>query len=450
MKTNPEFLRQIWLQFSLPRLILTPVLLLLGAYAVYTSSDSADGGVRNLIIASLGAFCVLVFLFGSYSVGMSISDEIQEKTWDQQRMSALTPWSMTWGKLFGAASFAWYGGLICLLIYFSVAWQASEMVGGQPLRLVAILLLTGVLLHALALASSLQSLAFAGQPARRGMGLLFVILIILPNLAALFFRGQSELGQVVWWGGAYETLDFLLASSLLFAACLLLTATRQMSDNLAVRLYPWGWPVLAIVLTLYFGAFVEQLHLGRNSLYGSPRGFALVFMGLGISAVMTYLALFSQPHTPSAWQSLGNSCAEKNWQRTLQKVPPWVTSLVLTWVFLFVLGTLSLTRLGTWDFFQSIRTFSPISFAASLACLLVRDACLLLFFSFKPKARRVFPTFATCFFLLYGLLPGLAGLSSLDGLAQTIRPWGSALIALLHALAAGGLLAWRWQKIKIR
>ena len=208
MKTNPEFLRQIWLQFSLPRLILTPVLLLLGAYAVYTSSDSADGGVRNLIIASLGAFCVLVFLFGSYSVGMSISDEIQEKTWDQQRMSALTPWSMTWGKLFGAASFAWYGGLICLLIYFSVAWQASEMVGGQPLRLVAILLLTGVLLHALALASSLQSLAFAGQPARRGMGLLFVILIILPNLAALFFRGQSELGQVVWWGGAYETLDF--------------------------------------------------------------------------------------------------------------------------------------------------------------------------------------------------------------------------------------------------
>ena len=78
MKTNPEFLRQIWLQFSLPRLILTPVLLLLGAYAVYTSSDSAGGGVRNLIIASLGAFCVLVFLFGSYSDGMSSSDEIQE------------------------------------------------------------------------------------------------------------------------------------------------------------------------------------------------------------------------------------------------------------------------------------------------------------------------------------------------------------------------------------
>ena len=35
MKTNPEFLRQIWLQFSLLRLILTPVLLLLGAYAAF-------------------------------------------------------------------------------------------------------------------------------------------------------------------------------------------------------------------------------------------------------------------------------------------------------------------------------------------------------------------------------------------------------------------------------
>ena len=308
MKTNPEFLRQVWLQFSLPRLILTPILLLLGAYAIYTGSD-ADAAAYNLVSASLSTFAVFIFLFGSYAVAMSVGDEIQEKTWDQQRMSALSPWSMTWGKLFGAASFAWYGGLICLLIYFS-AWQATDNASGLSLRAAAILILNGVLLHALVLASNLQSLAFAGKPARRSIGLLLVIFIISPSLVSLFSSGKHDFALLNWWGGAYDIFNFLLASSLLFAFCLLLTATRQMADNLAVRLYPWGWPALAVLLTLYFGGFTDQLPL-RNYLHGASRALFPVFIGLGVSVFMTYLTLFSQPHTPSTWQSLWNSCAEK-------------------------------------------------------------------------------------------------------------------------------------------
>jgi pimeloyl-ACP methyl ester carboxylesterase len=57
-------------------------------------------------------FGVLTILWGTRLAANSILDEMADKTWDWQRLSILSPWTMTWGKLFGATAFAWYGGLV--------------------------------------------------------------------------------------------------------------------------------------------------------------------------------------------------------------------------------------------------------------------------------------------------------------------------------------------------
>ena len=88
---NPEFRRQLWLQFSPTRLVLMPALLLLGAVAILLSSDRSD--TASMLSVSAGvAFMVLVFGMGSRAASASVMDEVTERTWDQQLTArGLTP-----------------------------------------------------------------------------------------------------------------------------------------------------------------------------------------------------------------------------------------------------------------------------------------------------------------------------------------------------------------------
>ena len=94
---NPEFRRQLWLQFSVTRLALLPLLLAGVFTAVYLSTQAAPA--EPLAAVAMVLFGVLVMGMGTFAAGSSVMDEIADRTWDQQRMSATQPWAMTWGKL---------------------------------------------------------------------------------------------------------------------------------------------------------------------------------------------------------------------------------------------------------------------------------------------------------------------------------------------------------------
>src|SRR5256885_5146179 len=52
---------------------------------------------------------------GSVLAGRGLNEEAHQHTWDWQRLSALTPWQMAWGKLLGAPLPAWLYMLWCAL-----------------------------------------------------------------------------------------------------------------------------------------------------------------------------------------------------------------------------------------------------------------------------------------------------------------------------------------------
>ena len=111
MSLNPEFRRNLWLELTPQRLILMPIVLGL-IFAIGAQfdkhSDAAIALTANLV------FGVLVVLWGCRRAAASVAGEVREGTWDWQRMSAITPWTMAWGKLLGSTAFVWYGGIICL------------------------------------------------------------------------------------------------------------------------------------------------------------------------------------------------------------------------------------------------------------------------------------------------------------------------------------------------
>lgn len=109
MNMNPEFLRNFWLEMTMHRRLMMPVVLLFIFFITHSIGEWAL--VHNV---SLLIYVVLTMLWGARLTGETLIDEIDNRTWDQQRMSAIMPWQMSWGKLFGSTVYVWYGALFTL------------------------------------------------------------------------------------------------------------------------------------------------------------------------------------------------------------------------------------------------------------------------------------------------------------------------------------------------
>lgn len=428
---NPEFRRQLWLQFSPTRLVLMPALVVLGSLAVALSAGQEEIG-SSLSVAAQMAFLVIVYGMGTNAAGSSILDEIQERTWDQQRMSAMRPWAMTWGKLFGATSYAWYGGALCLLVLLPAAMLAEREHLAVTLGCA---LIGGVLLHAMVLVANLQLAKNSGRMAQRG-AIWVVLLVALWGVSFGVDFSREEF--VSWWAHDYDPWSFLLCSLLFFAVCALVAAWRLMAESLAVRQLPWGWPVLILALTVYFGGFTDV---------------PLSVVGLGLASVLTYASLLSQPQTRASWQRLLAQAEVAHWRSVLMQLPPWLISLILLQCFALIAmfqmsGAIS-GETGVLFGGKPADAYSPLV----IALLGIRDCCLLLFFSFNPRARRPLGAFMITLLMLYVLLPWLFSAMDIDLLTALVSPlYGTSSIragfAALHALAAFLLLKWQWTRTR--
>ncbi|MBK9574682.1 MAG: hypothetical protein IPO43_19170 [Rhodoferax sp.] len=425
---NPEFRRQLWLQFSPTRLALLPSLLLTVFVAVFLTAT--EHPAPALAIAAALLFVFLVGAMGTFAAGASVIDEITDRTWDQQRMSAMQPWAMTWGKLAGATAYGWYGGALCLLVALPAAMLGAQRQWLPQLTLAAIL--SGVFLHALLIAVNLQLAKVGGRMARRG-GIWALVLVLLWGLGPLFAVVRRD--GVSWWNLPFNNLDFALASAALFAVCAVGAAWRSMAEMLAVRQWPWGWPALALVATVYLSGFAPGHRLA-----------VLGVVGLGTCAVLTYFALLAEPQSRPSWQRVTTRLALGQWRAACLQLPRWPTTLLLALPFA-LLTALTLNQHVTlpWAISDQMQ-LQPLA----VVLLMARDCALALFFAFSPKGRRPVLAFAVLMLVLYGLLPWLLGAAGSKLLLQLAQPmWVpgglSLLIAAVHLAVVLGLLRWRWR-----
>ncbi len=428
---NPEFRRNLWLSFSRHRLIGMPTLLGL-TFLALTFTNRQDEVAASLYGVSVWLFIFIVWLWGARNANAAIVDELRDHTWDQQRMSALDPWTMTWGKLFGSTSFNWYGGLMCLVVI-----AVSGFGAGKPDVIPTLLTLcaVGVLLHASLITLNLHTSRFESRIIQRGgLGWLLIILvfIFMPTFAL------QPAQAIIWWGMEIDRAFIWLGSALLFAACATFAAWRVVSNALQVRTLPWAWPAFACILACYLGGFVPG---------GGIQ--ALPVIGLLVSATMTYAAMFTEPNTLLLWRKL-RLLQEKQDQRTwLERLPLWPTTLALSFLFAF------LVVLTTHNAQPEIGSMALIEapHALTVALMLLRDACILLFFTFAPNARRAVGAAMLYLLVLNLLLPFLAGVTGLDLVRYFFLPfdgeydpWNSPLVMTIHTGIAIWLVNWRLRK----
>ncbi len=425
---NPEFRRQLWLGFSSTRLAVLPVLLLACFAAAYLTGK--DNAASVLAITGSAMFAVLVWGMGTLAAGTSVMEEVTDRTWDQQRMSAMEPWAMTWGKLGGASAYGWYGGALCLLVAVPAALMGGH--GDKVLQTVLSAILFGLFLQALLVAVNLQLVKTGGPLARRG-GVWSLVIVFIWGVMPLL--GVSRELNVTWWGQPFNSFNFGLASMALFAACALVAAWRSMAEVLAVRQLPWGWPALAVLITVYVSGFAPA---HRMATFGAA--------GLVTCAALTFFALLTEPQPRPLWQRVVTRLGGGQWRAALLQLPRWPTTLLLAVPFALVASlSLSQPNATPWPAAEQIM-LHPITFVL----LMVRDCALALFFAFATKNKRAMASFLLLMLALYGVLPWLVGATGSDALLGLVQPLLaksklSFLVAAVHAALALSLLGWRWK-----
>lgn len=90
---NPELRRNLWLEFSLHRVLAMPAVTAITAVLIV--AVSASSALENLAASAAFGFAALVLLWGTQLAGASVIEEARARTWDAQRMSAIAPWAMT-------------------------------------------------------------------------------------------------------------------------------------------------------------------------------------------------------------------------------------------------------------------------------------------------------------------------------------------------------------------
>jgi hypothetical protein len=429
---NPEFKRNLWLSFSRTKMVGMPAVLSLIFLAIYVTY-LPQSFFREVHTTSITLFGIIVWLWGASNASAAILDEIRNKTWDQQRMSALAPWSMTWGKLFGATAFNWYGGAICLCVIALTA----PLVEGEPHLAITLLTLCAiaVLLHAAMIASNLYVSQFGTRPLQNAsVGWVIVSIIVLKFLFD-FRLDTAPTDSRLWWGMEIDHALFWLFTALLFAFCFVFAAWRAMCSALQVRTLPWAWPAFALILTVYF---TGQLPEEPGRLLPS-----LMIIGLLVSVVLTYFALFAEANTLLRWRKLRILQQKKDWRGWFEQLPVWVTTLALS-MGLALLIYLYVPAPPEWR--RSVEPHPLHAFA--LVLMLLRDVCIVLFFDLSPNNKNAAAKSVFYLLLLDMLLPYLASVMNSHLFLFLVLPvpllpgtssfgsWGSVLVMAVHAAIA--------------
>jgi hypothetical protein len=431
MIANPELMRNLWLEVTPHRLIGLPLMLSIAFLLVYAMSGYERGFALQAV--ALGLFIIITIAWGTQLAGDSVLAEVHGRTWDIQKLSAMTPWTLTWGKLLGATIFAWYGGAISIGV-FLLATGATLL----SMKVALICVLSAALAQGFGMSSALLAVR-RRPPGRSTMSTLSLLVMLL--LILLFVRDAVfNFTAVKWFALRPPLVDFTLWSAASFAMWAVVCSYRLMCLELQVRTLPWVWLVFALFMSVY----LSGLALG----VGTPSpSLAMLNTSFATALALTYLAAFRDPKDVLALRRMGTLWRRGSLRRLAEELPPWSVTFVLAGLLAAALAVTEPHLVPAPGAIE--RNFGPAAIAILLFA--TRDLALLHYFGFAVDARRAETTTLIYLGLLYWLLPALLRPLDLDLLATLLlpplldRPLLSATIGTVHVAAAGVLLYGRWR-----
>lgn len=396
---NPELRRNLWLELSPRRITLMTVML---ALVIFAAAIGKDAEYRPAAVAEILYFFIVVF-WGTRNAALAVVGEIRDRTWDGQRLSALTPSEMTWGKLFGATAYNWYGGFLLLGVIL-VSDLAQKGAGPAVLNLVY-LVAVGVVAQATSLLASLVAIRRRQRHTRlevfgyQILGLIAASVvwdIIEPNGLLELLHGSKD--TIVWWGQPFNSRLFLVVSLVIFTNWIIVGCHRAMRVELQMRNGPLVWLGFLAFMGIYVAGFDAWLSTDKTMAEWTATALRL---GLAASTfgILTYLMVLLEPKDIVRYRWIGAQFASGKIGVAFWSFQAWMFAWIAT---VAVSVALAIAVNGHAD------ALLAQAFIASALGFLTRDVALFVLFQTLPGRRRGDFAALMALLALYALLPAIA------------------------------------------
>ncbi len=428
---NPELQRNLWLEATPFRLVQILGLLVV----VFAVASAAPSNLLTPEGAAMVLYWFFVVLWGTRNAALSVVSEIRERTWDGQKLSAISPATMMWGKLLGSTSANWFGGLLCLPVILWAAWRDAGPMAAMSFGIVLVAL--GLFAQAAALLSSLVLIrrnsgnwrldTFLCQIAGIAAG--FVYYSLWSSIEAFERTGTRAL---VWWGYEFNLSAFHFLSLLIFLGWALLGVWRAMRSELRFANGPFVWLAYLLYIAVYQAGF-ESLLVNFNLSVAPPLGHATPRLLLAATAVLlsTYSMVFLEPKDPVRLRWLGEQIRAGQFYRAFLALDAWMLSYAATMLVGLVLAGLMTIDRGSLGDMQMSNLAQP---TLAMLGFLTRDVAIFVLMRGVAGSKGDFAALALLA-ILYLVLPAGLHRAGLD--LQFL------LLPVPHAAAALGVLsAW--------
>ncbi len=442
---NPEFRKNIQLELNPVKLVLMPgVISMIFAIVYLISVDNKEPAAPPLQIASLVLFALLVFVWGTKMAVESLISEFNDRTWDSQRMTAIGPWSLAWGKLLGSSLFAWYGGLFCLLV-FAASTAAIPAEGRQMLKMLLFIIFAGTCIQTTMLASILTEFAKKREAAKmRVSSYSIVALLLLMQVSSFVTPAYNAQETGHWFGMELHPFDIMLYSSLFFCLWGIVGMYRAMRKELQFESRPTVWALFLISMMIYCAGFIPP----DAKLSFADQLLICCWISFAIAVISLYIMLLTEPKHLVDFRLIRSRARQKDWAGLMTKIPAWLISFLLAAMLCAVMLVFSAANLTDLtkeqDFFIQ---FSPL--ALILFCL--RDIGIVLYVNFSSTKKNRDVTALFYLAILYMLVPGLIQIAGVKMLLPWFLPFVASNVIntlLPVAVQAGFSLNAAWQKMK--
>lgn len=433
---NPLLQRHLWTNFSLHKLLIVPAILgAIFALGALTVADSPEELWRFLANAGLTLFGLIVLVAGTWRAGRTVPDQKANRTWENIRLSSLSSWQLACGELFGATSYYWYGGIICLLMVIIssvVSPSAAKNVGDLSITI----FLAAFLTQATALQLSLSGAGTAEQIKSVSFTACFIFSFIAPlsirqlidwNTAAMASNiHPSQLPDILpasWYGLFITNASAIMLSYALMIVWGLIGLNQAMRRELQMTTPVMIWVGFIVFCLIYFAGFTFDPNSTANPTRssfawplnmlmwifnesfsslaflqeqsGSLLPFAFAFC---VSVCFTYFMAFWEPKDITGLRRFKAAIAQKNWRNISSLYPRWLATAQIS-------ALTGLIFLGAASYTSSLNPFALG--VGSMLLFLSRDLGIILLLSIQhTSGRRSFTAFVYLF-ALYVLFPGL-------------------------------------------
>ena len=433
---NPEFRRNIWLEMTPLRVIVMPAVLGLIFFLAYLTGRGLERPFEPIAVAAHTIFFVISFIWGTKLASEAMQDEISEHTWDFQRMSPISAWTMTWGKLFGSTVYIWYGSAICFAAYFLASIVEYDL--SQVLIVSSLMLGSAVLAQTIAFIFSLDMIL---KTRNTGRSVTFGAFIVAFPIGTAFFAVARTFKHVhppdiIWYGMSIDFFYFNIISLYIAIAWCLLGAYRLMRVELQYQCTPWAWFAFLLYQMIYFSGFIpndlKKIEIGSTAL--------CFFIAFLIALGWAYLLAIVESKNIVRFRKLALAVSSRNLIKALTLVPKWLVSYLMA----VVAGVLTFLVSPAAE--MGVYRIGINSFVLASLLFAIRDICVFLLLSFSKLPGKRADSFAILYLgIVYILLPLIFAALRISDLQIFLHQFNNAdnfFVAIVPPLIEAALMSY--------